>query len=561
MSRKEFKARFSLRPGKSKSRRTNNLPQFKKNLPQYLIWTVLFLGVFLRSAEYFQNRPLWSDEAFTTHKIIHYPLSVMVAPAPGENILEWIHSCAVNYPLGFIVLEKIAVFSLGTSELALRFIPFICGLISVFIFYKIAAEIFSGLWITVAVGLFAVSPSLIYFSSEIKPYSSDVLIVLLLYKLLQRDLSHWRGAFDAGIKGGMAIWYSFPALFVLMSTGAFCFLRAIVYKHFKAAQCLALSLTLWVISYGVYYFLSLRHLVENKKFVSYFSQSLMPIENGLVACAVWLVHGIKDFLGNTLAWPWFLTVLFFGFGLWGFLKSKRESLWPLLMPMVLVALVIVLKLYPFAGRTLLFLVPAVILIAVEGIREITSRFLKNHVWLSAALILFFLWPSAVASAKQLMESGGPEDMRSIMRFLAANQKEGDKVFMNNAAHFAAGYYDKLYNIPSQSRIVAYLGDGLSFDEKGPVLRYFNFYENSIGEFRWHQEIFPDRITIRYYWPEPMEKSPRTWVIFSHMTQEGEEYSLRYFDLIGKRMTEYHSRDASIYLYDFTTPPVEIRKFK
>lgn len=59
-------------------------------------------------------------------------------------------------PVGFLLLEKLSVHHLGTSETALRLLPLLCGVASLFLFLGVARRFLPAATIPVAVGLFAI---------------------------------------------------------------------------------------------------------------------------------------------------------------------------------------------------------------------------------------------------------------------------------------------------------------------------------------------------------------------------------------------------------------------
>jgi len=136
-----------------------------------LLWIIICFGIILRFIQYLYNRSLWFDEAMLTFNIINRSFSELFQP--------------LNYgqaaPFGFLIIEKLLIRTFGNSEYVLRLFPFLCGIISVFLFCRVAVYYIEKRAVPIALGLFAISGPLIYYSSEVKQYSSDVTIALLLY--------------------------------------------------------------------------------------------------------------------------------------------------------------------------------------------------------------------------------------------------------------------------------------------------------------------------------------------------------------------------------------------
>ena len=82
-------------------------------------------------------------------------------------------------PPGFLVATRSMVVALGPFDWALRLVPFIAGVSVVLLAVLLATrELTSTVARVTFVGLVALSPVLIFYSSEFKPYSSDALAAI-----------------------------------------------------------------------------------------------------------------------------------------------------------------------------------------------------------------------------------------------------------------------------------------------------------------------------------------------------------------------------------------------
>ena len=77
---------------------------------------------------YAANRSLWLDEAYLTESILTYSARQLAT----TDFLHWQAA-----PVGFLLLEKLAVTLLGTGEHALRLVPLLAGVASVPLFYLV----------------------------------------------------------------------------------------------------------------------------------------------------------------------------------------------------------------------------------------------------------------------------------------------------------------------------------------------------------------------------------------------------------------------------------------
>jgi len=131
-------------------------------LSNYLSLCFIFLGILVRTVQYFSNRSLWGDEVDLALNIINRSYGEL------SQVLD--HNQAA--PLGFLWLEKLATQIWGNSEYALRLIPFIASILSLGLFYRLVRQSSSSLAAPIAIALFACGRYTLYFATELKPYSS-----------------------------------------------------------------------------------------------------------------------------------------------------------------------------------------------------------------------------------------------------------------------------------------------------------------------------------------------------------------------------------------------------
>jgi len=158
-----------------------NLRDKKLNLPDckfgfyrpILPYLIIAFGVAVRLVEYLSNRSLWADEAVLALNIVNRSYLELLQPLDYDQGAQ----------IGFLMVEKFAVQILGNNEYALRLFPFICGVGSLFLFYELGKKWLLKSGVTISLLLFACLKYLVYYSAEVKQYSSDVTITILLYLL------------------------------------------------------------------------------------------------------------------------------------------------------------------------------------------------------------------------------------------------------------------------------------------------------------------------------------------------------------------------------------------
>ena len=176
-------------------------------------WAIIGSGILVRLIQYLRNASLWVDEA---------ALATVIVNSPASSLLGYLESHTAA-PVGFLLAEKWAVNTLGNTEYSLRLLPLIAGVGALILLYPVAKKFVSPWAVPVVLILFAMSTSLVRFSTNVKQYSLDVFLALLVLLIAVQVVQHkhdvkWLIVF--AIVGTLAIWLSFPIVFVLAGTGA-----------------------------------------------------------------------------------------------------------------------------------------------------------------------------------------------------------------------------------------------------------------------------------------------------------------------------------------------------
>ena len=142
-----------------------------------IIFAIFLLGLYLRFNAYLFARPLWCEECALFFNIYE------------QNYLELFQGLKYfqSAPPIFLVITKFIVSHFGIKELSLRFFPFLVSIIAIPIFYKFSKIFLEKKWSIIAANLlFAINGQLIYYAEEYKQYSTDVLVIMLLFMFLNK---------------------------------------------------------------------------------------------------------------------------------------------------------------------------------------------------------------------------------------------------------------------------------------------------------------------------------------------------------------------------------------
>jgi hypothetical protein len=174
-------------------------------------WALVAVGSLLRIVGWLHARSLWRDEASLAFNILH------------RDFASYTHPLALDQaaPIGFLGIEKVVVGLIGDSEQALRLVPLLAGILMLVAAVALVRRHLDPATGLIALALVTIAPRLVYYSSELKQYSSDTLAVVLILLVtsiaVERRFRGW--ALVAFVALGALPWVSFPAVFVLVGSG------------------------------------------------------------------------------------------------------------------------------------------------------------------------------------------------------------------------------------------------------------------------------------------------------------------------------------------------------
>jgi ribonuclease BN (tRNA processing enzyme) len=165
----------------------------------WLAWALIAFGAAVRLRLFAAGRAYWSDEAALALNLVNRSLLELLRP------LDY-HQTA---PPLFLWLERVVLLVAGPAEHAMRAIPFIAGVATLVVMWRVGKRLLPDDAALVTLALVAFSPLLIYYSNELKPYSIDALVSASLIALTLRvvdkvgDGSRWRWLALGGALGAL----------------------------------------------------------------------------------------------------------------------------------------------------------------------------------------------------------------------------------------------------------------------------------------------------------------------------------------------------------------------
>ncbi|MFA6378177.1 MAG: glycosyltransferase family 39 protein [Candidatus Omnitrophota bacterium] len=417
----------------------------KLNRFELICFLLIVIGIILRLKHYFMNCSLWTDEAW---------VAVSITSRSFMDILQDIDIFpnASKPPLGFLVLAKLSTFIFGNNEYALRSFSLACGVSSLFLFHHLVKRLKDNMLTILTLGFFCLSPTLIYFSAELKQYSLDLFIGLILYLILiplaQTEL-HLKKAALIGLLGCLAMWVSNAALFILAGFGAMITIVALERNQLKTLCYSLVIYVSWGASFWFLYQRSLSGMMTNENLLQTWPGAFL--ESPIFSKEAWVWVGeiflamFTDPLGISFAGVAFVL---FMFGLIILLRDKREYALLFFFSIFVTLLAAIFHKYPFRGRLLLFLFPAVLIFIIEGMLWVSRKAPKRFfAALLVALSVLLLFNPFLRTVQGFTKDYCRQENREAMSFLKENYRKGDFLLLNSAAQFSLWYYGSRFGIP------------------------------------------------------------------------------------------------------------------
>ena len=482
---------------------------------------IIGLGIVLRIAQYSTNRSLAMDEALISLNIVNRSFVELTQPLSYNQ----------GAPIGFLFSQKLAIQILGNNEYALRLFPLAAGIIALLVMYRVANSLLGTAGMLVATGLFAICGRLVYYASETKQYSSDTLIALILllvaYKCLEAE-PHPKHYITLMMSGIVSMWFSHPALFVLVGVGASLACDQLLKPDQRRLPWLGITFLAWMINLGVLYFVTLRSLAANSILIDYWRASFMPMS--LWQTPAWLLNAFLALFQNPVGLgdpsaAMLGMVVFVGGGVSLMFRDWRRAL-VLLTPFPVTLLASYFEKYPFGDRLLLFLVAIVLLLIGEGVERVRSLVSKVNAQaafgICLGLVAFLLYSPGSVAAQNFLHPSLGEHIRPAISYIKEHKIDADKIYVYYGALPAFSYYTSVYGFKQTE------------------------YYVGIAARQEPAKYLADLDTISVY--------GRVWFIFSHTcnwcTVDEEPYFLKHLDKIAKRIDTFQYSGASAYLYSF-----------
>lgn len=498
------------------------------------------IGCVLRILRWVDNPALWLDEAFLSLNVIDKPFADIVGS------LDFLQSA----PPGFLLAEKLVETIIGDGEQALRLLPLLASVASVFFFAYVARRLVAPPAAVFAIALFAAGEPLLERAAEVKQYSVDVAVATLIAALAVWAINapSDRIVGRAGVLGVVSLitlWLSFPAAFsfaaAVAALGAYAWQiesrRLIVAATIVGAAGLA--------AFGVVYAIASSN-------VSRISAAIFA--GGDASSRAGRLDTIQD-AWSTLVNPGgfdngtnALAALLAVFGVIGYASRSTLHLLVLItVPLFLAGIADAINRYPLGGRFSLFLAPFLILLVARGAQELVS-WSRRKLLVATALAVVLAAPPLSVAAYHAARPPARQDIKPLLDTLIENWRDRDTVYVYRNSQYALRYYATCMDCrPSRSDFpwpIRKAPPSLAVEQFAPALESVP-PSVIVGSGTSPTSLLADAARL--------PGSGRVWLLFSHVEShdglDGEQLLLRSLERNGEVLGEAHARGARLYLIE------------
>lgn len=486
------------------------------------IWYLLICtGVVQRLRQYVANRSLWADEATLANNIVNRGFLALTLPLDGNQ----------GAPIGFLWVEKLFISIFGNRDYILRMFPMLAGLLTIYLMYRVA-KLYVGNFGIFALLLLNLSWPVIYYSSEVKQYSTDTMIALLLLWLAYpcfQPAPLKKLYLRLGVAGVLSIWFSHPAALLLGAIGPLLLIWSIIYQSRKQSLWTLILGGVWGFNLIISYIISIHELTINPALKSYWQNDFIPFPPHLGDLSQVYLNLLQASTGVYLPLPWYTllslsSLTLFGLCLSDYKSSQKYTLLLIELPFLATLIASVFQVYPIRGRFLLFLAPLVFIILAIGLKEAyeaLSRYKFTAHLICGLFIVMATASQAIIITGNFISPPMGEDIKPALLYIQQHKKPNDEIYVYYGGQSAFQYYQTSFG----------------FTDKDVILGI---------ESRSNPEKYKDDV-------EKLRGKNRVWFLFSHNCDScivhEQKYYLQYLGKIGNVIERFNSSDVRLYLFD------------
>ena len=440
-------------------------------------------------------------------------------------------------PIGFLLAEKSLVGTFGETELAWRLLPLVTSILILPLFYFLIRDVLSPCGIIVGMAMIAISEPLVWFGFIFKQYSFDVMVALILLiagRWAVRHESRQSRYLVVGALGALAVWFSFPSIFVTGGIGLTLIGHALLRGQRREALNWILAMSLSALSFVLGYLVSFRYYAGNQGLQEWWVNAFAPLPPRSLKDLKWysdnLLALFPDEIGTREAG---LACAMLLFGVYSLARDRdrRVTVALLLAPIGLTLVASALHKYPFGNRTMLFSNPLLIALVACGVGAVWN--LREPLARALALIIIgvmFLYP-VYLDLKYMINPYDRlfQDVKPVITYIADHRQNGDALYVHWDAETLYDFYCKKLDFRKTAGWPAVVSR-----DPGKAVR-------------------SQRLASYARFLDQLGSSGRVWVLLGIAGKPEEELVVELLDRRGRKLDEFHGVGFAAYRYELGSP--------
>lgn len=410
-----------------------------------LLGALLLAGALVRVGWLLEPRSLWTDEARLALNVASRSFPELREPLVLDQAA----------PVLFLWSVKASTRLLGVDERSLRLVPFLASLALLPLVALVSRRVLSPAGVLAATALVAVSPLLLRYSAEAKPYGVDAAVAAGLLLLALRAVESPGAArfLMVGVAGALAMGMSYPAVFVL--PGCLSALAASGrWRDPALRRSLLVVVGLWIAAATVLAS-SAEAVRSNAYFARFWGERLISLGSpGSVARLRAIVAEVlsRALLGQgRVPRPLvYLAGLAVAAGAIRLIRTRRPLAGLLLLPFVFAGAASGLGVYPLAPRFALAFVPVLLVLAVLAAEWAGLALPRGFRAVPLAAVVAGLGMTNVGGCLPLLAERGRMEVRELAAAARGRTHEPVYVSAKGAAQWL--FYTTDWTRPDRTRL-------------------------------------------------------------------------------------------------------------
>ena len=400
---------------------------------------VILFGVVIRIVVWLQNRNLIIDEANIARNLYERDFGALTKPLSYEQYA----------PIFFLWVEKLTTILFGFSEYALKSYPLVCSFGVLIMLMLVLKEYVQLRIIWYPLMLFAGGFFFIRYSTEVKQYMSDALVVLLvIYAALKISITETetkKFVLNWLLIGALAIISAMPSVFALAGVGGYYFWQCRESKKYSKIVPFALVAGIWIVEFGLYYILLLRDQAHSQYLQNYHANFFLVATPTTAREFEHNWYVITELI--SLSSGYHAMAKLFNYSLLGLgsilliYKNTRKGLL-VVLPIFFTLVASAVNEFSLIPRVALFMMPlflVVIAYAIDVLMSLRPAFLKYV--LGGLALLFGLMH---VERKLLRQPFYNEEITRAMQLMKDNSVRGEQVNISHGSVPAFTYYTQIH---------------------------------------------------------------------------------------------------------------------